>query len=131
MHKVFVFILLVCSAGLSQFALAQGHPCDPRDRSPFDASNRGGRGGPGDTVPADVRHEQAKAANKQRQSELKKDTDRLFQLASELKQKVDSTTENQLSLEVIHKTEEIEKLAKSVRDKMKGEGYVLADNDCQ
>ncbi|MCU1285698.1 MAG: hypothetical protein JWO13_2048 [Acidobacteriales bacterium] len=63
--------------------------------------------------------EREKAMNKERFSALKQDTDKLLQLATELKQSVDATTENKLSLEVIRKTEEIEKLAKKVRDKMK------------
>jgi hypothetical protein len=57
--------------------------------------------------------------NRQRQQQMKRDTDKLFQLATELKQSVDKTNENILSIEVIRKTEEIEKLAKSVREKMK------------
>ncbi|MFB3814017.1 MAG: hypothetical protein ACE14L_07880 [Terriglobales bacterium] len=58
--------------------------------------------------------------NKQRQMELKRDTDRLLQLATELKLYVDKTNENMLSLDVIKKAEEIEKLAKSVKGKMRG-----------
>ena len=64
-----------------------------------------------------------KQRNEQRQSELKKDTDQLYKLAAELKKSVDSSSEHVLSLEVIRKAEEIEKLAKSVRTKMKAEGY--------
>jgi hypothetical protein len=64
-----------------------------------------------------------KKRNEQRQSDLKRDTDQLYQLASELKKSVDSTNEHVLSLEVIRKAEEIEKLARSVRTKMKAEGY--------
>jgi hypothetical protein len=64
-----------------------------------------------------------KKRNEQRQSDLKRDTEKLYQLASELKKSVDSTNEHVLSLEVIKKTEEIEKLARSVREKMKAEGY--------
>jgi IS30 family transposase len=64
----------------------------------------------------------AKKANQQRQAELKRDTDKLLKLATELKQYVDKTNENTLSLEVLKKAEEIEKLAHSVKDKMKG-GY--------
>ena len=64
-----------------------------------------------------------KQRNQQRQSALKKDTDQLFQLATDLKKAVDSSNENVLSVEVIRKTEQIEKLAKSVREKMKAEGY--------
>jgi spore coat polysaccharide biosynthesis protein SpsF (cytidylyltransferase family) len=62
----------------------------------------------------------AKKANQQRQAELKRDTDKLYRLANELKQYVDKTNENVLSLEVLKKAEEIEKLAHSVKDKMKG-----------
>ena len=65
--------------------------------------------------------EQAKRANLERQATLKRDTDKLLQLATELKESVDKTNENMLSLTVVKKTEEIEKLAKSIRQKMKAE----------
>ncbi|HKD85802.1 MAG TPA: hypothetical protein VKB58_13710 [Terriglobales bacterium] len=58
--------------------------------------------------------------NLQRQEEIKKDTDKLLQLATELKQSVDKSSQNTLSLDVIKKAEQIEKLAKTVKDKMKG-----------
>jgi methionyl-tRNA synthetase len=67
-----------------------------------------------------IQKENARRANEQRQLELKRDTDRLLQLTNELKQYVDKTNENILSLEVIKKAEEIERLAKSVKEKMKG-----------
>jgi hypothetical protein len=71
--------------------------------------------------PDEVKREKQreKALNKDRYESLKKDTDKLLDLATELKKSVDETTENKLSLEVIRKTDEIEKLAKKVRDKMK------------
>jgi hypothetical protein len=64
--------------------------------------------------------ELAKKANQSRQAVLKADTDRLLKLAVELKDYVDKTNENVLSLEVLKKADEIEKLAHSVKDKMKG-----------
>jgi len=67
-----------------------------------------------------MEREREKALNKQRQTNLQKDTDHLLQLATELKQYVDKTNEHTLSLEVIKKADEIEKLAKSVKDKMRG-----------
>ena len=67
-----------------------------------------------------MEREREKALNKQRQTNLQKDTDRLLQLATELKQYVDKTNEHTLSLDVIKKADEIEKLAKSVKDKMRG-----------
>jgi|SRR3954465_477709 hypothetical protein len=66
-----------------------------------------------------MERDRMKAINKDRYDSLKKDTDKLLDLANELKSSVDKASENTLSLEVIRKTEEVEKLAKQVRDKMK------------
>jgi len=62
----------------------------------------------------------AKRANHERQVQLKRDADRLFKLATDLKDYVDKSNENTLSVSVINKAEEIEKLAHSVKEKMKG-----------
>lgn len=62
----------------------------------------------------------AKRANAERQAELKRDTDNLLKMATELKQDVEKSNENMLSMNVIKKAEEIEKLARSVKEKMKG-----------
>jgi hypothetical protein len=64
--------------------------------------------------------EMVKKANQSRQALLRADTDRLLKLAVELKDSVDKSSENVLSLDVLKKAEEIEKLAHSVKDKMKG-----------
>jgi hypothetical protein len=61
-----------------------------------------------------------KKAAKERAAALKVDTDKLLKLSVELKSYVDKADENVLSLDVIKKAEEIEKLARSVKDKMKG-----------
>ena len=61
----------------------------------------------------------AKKASRERQAQLQRDTDNLVKLANELKQSVDKSNENTLSLDVVKKAEEIEKLAHSVREKMK------------
>jgi len=73
-----------------------------------------------DETRARMEKEMAKKANQQRQAELKRDSDKLLQLATELKTYVDRTNENLLSLEVVTKAEQIEKLAHSVREKMRG-----------
>jgi hypothetical protein len=65
-------------------------------------------------------HDMAKRANLERHALLKTDTDKLVKLAMELKDAVDKSNENVLSLDVLKKAEEIEKLAHSVKDKMKG-----------
>jgi hypothetical protein len=74
----------------------------------------------GDEPLARMEKEVAKKANQARQADLKRATEKLLKLATELKQEVDNTNESTLSLNVIKKAEEIEKLAHSVRDKMKG-----------
>src|SRR5208283_4351258 len=63
------------------------------------------------TWEAQQRREMAKKENLKRQQDLKKDTDKLLELATQLKQSVDKTDENTLSVDVIKKAEEIEKLA--------------------
>jgi hypothetical protein len=73
-----------------------------------------------DEARSKLERDMAKKANQERQANLKKDTEKLLKLATELKDYVDKTNENMLSMEVIKKAEEIEKLAHSVRDKMKG-----------
>jgi len=72
-------------------------------------------------------NERMKAMNKDRAARIKRDTDKLFQLSTELKQYVDKTNENVLSLDVVKKAEEIEKLAKNIRERMK-EDYRIPDN---
>jgi TolA-binding protein len=75
---------------------------------------------PEDEARSKLEKEMAKKANQDRQAALRKDTDRLLKLATELKEYVDKTNENMLSMNVVKKAEEIEKLAHSVKDKMKG-----------
>ena len=67
-----------------------------------------------------IQREQAKRLNKDRHEALKRDTDKLLKLSTELKEYVDKSNEHELSLDVIRKAEQIEKLAHSVREKMKG-----------
>lgn len=74
----------------------------------------------GPSVPPQMQKDMEKRANEQRQAELKRDTERLFKLSTELKDYVDKTNQNVLSVEVIKKAEEIEKLAHSVKTKMRG-----------
>ena len=77
-------------------------------------------------VPRDERtismeEEQAKMRNIERQKRLVEDTAKLLELANELKAEVDKSDKNTLSLDVVRKADEIEKLAHSVKERMKGE----------
>jgi DNA-binding transcriptional regulator GbsR (MarR family) len=106
-----VFLLMLKIGGGFGLLRSVQAQAQSRDERPIDP-----------TVEA-MRKKAEKQRNEQRQSSLKKDTDELFKLAGELKKSVDSSNEHVLSLEVIRKTEEIEKLAKNIRTKMKAEGY--------
>jgi hypothetical protein len=67
----------------------------------------------------DMLERAAHEANKKRQQEIQTDTDKLFQLANELKEAVGKSNEHVLSLDVIRKADEVEKLAHRVKEKMK------------
>ncbi len=58
--------------------------------------------------------------NSERQKQLIADTEKLFLLAQQLKEEVAKSNKDQLSVGVVKKSEEIEKLAKSVKEKMRG-----------
>jgi hypothetical protein len=64
--------------------------------------------------------QQAKLQNNDRQKRLVADTDKLLALATDLKAQVDKSTKDTLSVDVIKKADEIEKLAHSVKERMKG-----------
>jgi len=91
-------------------AQQQQPPTDPN--SPFP--------GDGDENRSRMIRDMEKKAAKERVAALKSDTEKLLKLSTELKAYVDKTDENVLSLDVVKKAEEIEKLAKSVKEKMKG-----------
>jgi hypothetical protein len=61
-----------------------------------------------------------RALNSDRQKHIVEDTARLLQLATELKSDVDKSSKDQLSLDVVRKAEEIERLAHNVKERMKG-----------
>ncbi len=109
-------ILLLCGLGMAQ----TGHtgPGSSRGQNPTDPQFGRDRN---QASPEEQRfeRERQKQANKQRQATIQKDTDQLLELASELKQYVDKTNENVLSLDVMKKAEQIEKLARQIREKMK------------
>jgi hypothetical protein len=58
-------------------------------------------------------------ANTERKKQIADDSAKLLKLATDLKTEVDKTTKDTLSLSVIRKADEIERLAHSVKEKMK------------
>ena len=63
----------------------------------------------------------ARARETERQKKLVADSDKLLALATELHADVARTDKNILSVDVIQRAEEIEKLAHSVKERMKGQ----------
>ena len=113
---LFVWILSICFLlPVSSNARAQTgrHPGPPTATDPGAPAST-------DENTARLTRDMAKKANLERQAQLKTDTDRLLKLSQELKEYVDKSNENVLSLEVLKRAEAIEKLARSVKDTMKG-----------
>ena len=61
----------------------------------------------------------AKKANHMRQLQIMHDAELLTKLSAELKEAVDKSNENTLSLDVIKRSDEIEKLAHNIKERMK------------
>jgi len=67
----------------------------------------------------EAQRQQAIAANQQRQEELKRDSEKMLQLTQELNDYLQKSGDKVASVDALKKAEQIEKLAKSVRAKMK------------
>jgi hypothetical protein len=63
--------------------------------------------------------EQKKMRFEEHQKQLKADTDKLVALSTALKEQVDSANKDVLSLDMLKKAEQIEKLARSVKERIK------------
>jgi hypothetical protein len=120
-------VILFCLLALPSLRPLSGFQQDsslPPAGDPMTRPHRAKTGeGPSDNE-ALIRMQKAaeKKANVDRQLHLKTDTDELFKLATELKQQVDKSNQDVLSIDVIKKADEIERLAHSVKEKMKGQG---------
>jgi len=126
-RPVLPLALLFCTA----IVLAQSEP-SPSGGSVQETSKAQRKGGAMEVVASDIappvtwddphqKLERAVIVNAilERQIALRRDTEKLLFLAEQLKQNVDKSGPNILSMDVIKKAQEIEKLAKSVKDKMK------------
>jgi hypothetical protein len=75
---------------------------------------------PADPIQRQQQQRMEKARNVDRQKQLEQDTDKLLALAKQLKEEVSKSNKDTLSIDVVKKAAEIEKLAKSVKDRMRG-----------
>jgi hypothetical protein len=83
------------------------------------ARQSGQQAGPGTPPVASNETQNSGAASTQRKTQIADDTAKLLKLATDLKTEVDKTDKDTLSVNVIRKADEIEKLAHSVREKTK------------
>jgi len=116
-------VLAVCSAALAAVlvpaavASAQS-PVPPASTNP---RHRREPGDPEDSETPPGTPSATKVVLEQRQKDIKKDVDKLFELAQDLKTEVDKTDSTAvLSMAMVKKTETIEKLARQIRDHAKG-----------
>ena len=113
-------LLLMLSGVAGDFALGHQVPGQnpnvrPRQRPPGDTSDDNSSN---PDVPGRVA---SKAMLEQRQKDIRKEVEKLYKLASELKEEVDKTDATTvLSLPLLRKAEEIEKLAKQIKENAKG-----------
>ena len=75
----------------------------------------------GDPAWEKMQAQQAMTLAEQRHKHMMTDADKLLQLATELKEEVDKSTKNEMSVPTIRKAAEIEKLAHDVKERMKGQ----------
>jgi hypothetical protein len=100
------------------FAGSQGQRHDNPSQLPQvpDASSSGR----GDDFPVPPRAADPKVQLKEDQKALRRDVDHLLQLVKDLKDESDKTPETDvLSLSLVKKAEEIEKLARQIRDRIR------------
>jgi hypothetical protein len=118
-HWAWLVVCLAVAGTLAGLAQNGANPCksihSPVLTAPPDANQQ-----------MEMREQQQKdasdnyvAANQERKKQISDDSAKLLKLATELKTEVDKTTKDTLSLGVIRKADEIEKLARSVKEKMK------------
>jgi hypothetical protein len=110
------FVITLCAAGVPPVLLARTLLAQAPNRSPQPNTAPRER----DDNPNNPKID-TKAILEANEKDIKKNVERLFQLASELKTEVEKTDSALvLSLPLLKKTEEIEKLAKEIRTRAKG-----------
>lgn len=104
--------LLVPGSGAQQSGQVSGEPHPGR-------GHLTGVDAVADPFEENMHEKQLKSLNELRQKRLVTDTDKLLKLATELKAEVERPDKGALPARAMTKADQIEKLAKSVREKMK------------
>ena len=114
MMKAASLLFVLCLfLGLAKFSSAQ------QIHLPPGIANSQGMGDTPVTSGDDAQKQQAIAANQQRQIEIRRDTEKMAQLTQELNSDLQKSGSATVSVDAVKKVEQIEKLARSVKAKMK------------
>jgi hypothetical protein len=112
-----LLMTLVSAAGL---LAANPLLLSPQTPQPLPSPNAPGRNFPHRVGDPDPTGPDAKAIDKQNQVEIRADIQKLFAMVSELKEQIEKTDANTtLSVSVVKKAQQIEKLAKQIKDRAK------------
>jgi len=107
------------------WAQAAGSPSQTSPAPPQSDANAPATSAPAKTDTSAAKPDSAAAQPmtpaEERQAQLVADTNRLYQLAQELQAEVAKSNKNTLSLAVVKKAAEVEKLAKSLKERMRHE----------
>src|ERR1700730_16731539 len=112
------FLNRFCGLGITSAPMIflQGKPRTQQDPRPL-----GNADGKSDEESSPFPPGSRKAALEENEKEIKKKVDKLFQLATELKEEVDKNESTKmLSLAMLKKAEEIKKLPKDIKSRAKG-----------
>jgi hypothetical protein len=102
-------------------AALQGSPAHPSPPQPRPSPNTPNPNFPPGLKGPPVTGPDKKAIDRQNQEEIRTDVTKLYEMVSELKDEVDRTNTNStLAVSVVKKAQQIEKLAKQIKDLAKG-----------
>ena len=113
MRKPIVSLALMFACVTASFAFGQQIHLPPMVQQGPNTSNVPVR------TQEEADRERARKANEMLQMEIKRDTEKLFQLTTELKDLVDKSGQGILPADILKKAEQVEKLAHGVKSKIK------------
>ena len=108
----------------SQSSAASSSPSEPKPQDGKDGPQSSHPSFPAPTIEAALQP----SAEEVRQAQIEEDTKKLFQLSAELRAEVAKTYKESLSLAVLKKAEEVEKLARSLKVLMDQEAAASRKN---
>ena len=116
---VYVMTAAAMVFGASAVCAQQSTPITRNPGSTIGNDASGFNNNPRDPEQARMLKDMSRERNEIRQKQIVEDTNQLLDLAKQLKDAVDKSTKDQLSLSVVNTANEIEKLAKNVKEKMR------------